>query len=170
MVFEAVQQGFAAADNGIVLFCESIANPEHPTASELAAGTRITYGLTATGFDLQNTQNNITTGRYTMGQELTIDGTQSDALTLTYVYNRENPTAVEEVLDAKGTTGFIVHALGYVNDHRFTAGDVINEVIPVRLRQSVAAPAAENAEPTKSQQPHITGRVARDATVTGQAS
>lgn len=174
MVYESVQQGFSANDHGVVLFVpgvDGILDPDAPTVDELTAAgvVKLTYGLTPDGYQLANTQNKITTGRYTMSQELTVDGTTSDALTLTYVYNRVNPTDVEAALGERGAEGFIVHALGYENDHVFAESDVINEVVPVRLSQAIAQSAAANAEPTKTQRPNITGRVAREAVVAAGA-
>lgn len=172
MAFEKVQEGFSSNDHGIVLWIpgeDGVADLDAPTVAELTGPevVRLTYGLTPDGFQLENTQNKIQTGRYTLGQELTLDGTVSDALTLLYVYNRENPTEVEQVLGQTGAAGTIVHALGYVNDHEFEPGDVINELIPVRLSQSVTVPPAVNTEPTKRQVPNVTGRVAREAVVAG---
>lgn len=169
MAFEDVQEGFSSNDHGIVLWipAEGIADINAPTAAELAAGVRITYGLTPDGYSFTPTQNKITTGRYTLGQELSVDGTTSYALSLTYVYNRDVPTAVEGVLGKRGEAGFIVHALGYLNDHVFAADDKINEIVPVRLSQPVSSAAAANSEPTKVQTPNITGIVAQEVTVAG---
>lgn len=166
---ESVQKGTAADGNGIVLWVETIANPSAPTAAELAAGERITYGLAPDGFTHETTVAVITTGRYTLAQALELDGTVTDTVEVRWVYNRENPTDVETVLGTPGTDGYIVHALGYPNGHTFVATDVLNAVIPVTTSIPRDVPPAQNTELMKVQRLNVRGQVHREVAVAAGA-
>lgn len=169
MPIEDVQRGFAADGNGIVLFLESIEDPTAPTETEIAAGTRITYGLTPDGFNHTVEVATVTSGRYTLAQALTYDGVVTDNVEVTYVYNRENPTPVETLIGRQGVEGFIVHALGYPNDHELAAGDVVNAVIPVVTSIPRDNPPAQNTEATKTVRLNVTGAVGREVTIAAAA-
>lgn len=166
---EQVQRGTAADGHGIVIWCETIANPSAPTAAELAAGTEITYGLTPDGFAHDTSVATITTGRYTLAQALELDGVVTDTVELRYVYNRENPTDVQTALGTPGTDGFLVHALGYPNGHTFVAADVLNAVIPGTTSISRDVPPAVNTELAKVVKVNVTGQVYREVAVVAGA-
>jgi len=161
MATEPVQAGAAADGRGIVLWVPTIADPSAPTLAELTAtgAKRLTYGLTADGFDLQVTINTVTASRYTLAQALKYEGTKDFTLTTRYVYNRETPTDAETILGAKGTQGFFVQILGYPNDHTLAAGDKINAVIPVRIGSSTDVPPTANTELVKQMIPEIVGEI-----------
>lgn len=170
MAIEEVQRGFAADNNGIVLWVPDIADPTRPTATEIAAGTRLTYGLTADGFQHTVEVATVTSGRYTLAQALTYDGVVTDSVEVTYVYNRETPTPVETLIGRQGEEGFIVHALGYPNDHELTTGDIVNAVIPVTTSIPRDNPPTANTEATKTVRLNVVGVVGREvAIVAGSA-
>lgn len=172
MANEPVQKGAAADGRGIVLWVPAIANVHAPTKDELNAQTvkRITYGLTPDGFQHEVTVNEIPIGRYTLDQELSLEGTKKHKVTLTYVYNRAEPHDTQTVLGTRGQEGYLVHALGYENDHTFDDGDVINAIIPVRIATSVDVPPTSNTELAKRQVPEIIGEVAQEVVVGGVTS
>ncbi|WP_136053433.1 phage tail tube protein [Microbacterium sp. K5D] len=166
MATEIVQESFGYDGKGVVLHCTTLADPSKPTAAEIAAGTRITYGLYGpTGYALETTINERTSTRYTLEQELSSEGTKKYKLTLLYVYNRETPTEVETILGTKGVAGYILHALGYESGHVFEAGDKINDVVPIRTATSVDVPATANTDAHKQTMPSITGRVEQEVAV-----
>ena len=165
MANEPVQKGFAADGHGIVLWVDSIADPEKPTAAEIASGERVTYGLTPDGFTHDVSIATVTSGRYTLDQALEYDGIVTDTLEVRWVYNRENPTDVESLLGVAGVDGFIVHALGYENGHELTTGDVVNAVIPVTTSVPRDVPPAQNSEAVKVQKLNVTGKVAREVAI-----
>lgn len=167
MAAEDVQQGQAADGFGIVLWVPTIADISAPTVTELAAGTVVplTYGITPDGFQHNTTVNTVTTGRYTLRQALELDGTVVDTVEVTYVYNRETPTAVETAIGTQGTAGNIVHALGYENGHTFVAADVINAIIPVKTSISRDVPPTANTELAKIVKMNVTGAVEREVAV-----
>lgn len=171
MASEPIQTGFAIDDNGMVLWVPAIANPFAPTDDELTAGTvvKLTGGLTPDGFSHAPTVNKVTSGRYALKQIITLDGTVQDEVTLRYVYNRTTPTAVEEAIGTPGTDGYIVHILGYPNDHTIAAGTICNAVIPVTTSISTDIPATANTEATKEQKPNVRGEVAREVAVVAGA-
>lgn len=163
---EEVQDGFAADGHGIVLWVESIADVFKPTAAEIAAGVRITYGLTPDGFSHDITINKVGSGRYTLENEIEYDGTEKHDVTLKYVYTRgTTPNEVQTLLGTAGVKGFLVHALGYPNGHQLAADDTVNAVIPVRTSKSKDVPATANTEATKEQKPNVTGRVALEVKI-----
>ena len=166
MATEEVQESFGYDGMGVVIHCTTLADPSKPTVAEIAAGTRITYGLYGpTGYALETTINERTSTRYTLEQELSSEGTKKYKLTLLYVYNRENPTEVETILGVKGVAGYILHALGYESGHVFTAGDKLNDVVPIRTATSVDVPATANTDAHKQTMPSITGRVEQEVAV-----
>lgn len=169
MPIEPVQRGFAADGNGIVLWVPSIADPTKPTAAEIAAGTRLTYGLTPDGFNHTVEVASVTSGRYTLAQALTYDGVVTDSVEVTYVYNRENPTEVETLIGRQGEEGYIVHSLGYPNDHELTTGDIVNAVIPVTTSIPRDNPPAQNTEATKTVRLNVTGVVGREVAIVAGA-
>lgn len=163
---EVVQEGFGYDGKGVVLHCTTLADPSKPTVAELAAGTPITYGLYgASGYSLVPTVEERSSERYTLDQVLTTEGRTKFKLTMLYVYNRENPTAVETILGVRGVKGYIVHALGYDSGHVFEAGDKINDVVPIRTARSVDVPATANTDAHKSTSPDIIGKVEQEVTV-----
>lgn len=166
---ENVQRGFAADGRGTVLFATTLANPAAPTDDEIAAATPITYGLTPDGFAHDTTIATITTGRYTLAQALELDGTVTDTVEVRYVYNRATPTAVETTLGTPGTNGYIIHSLGYANGHVFTAGDVLNAVIPVSTSIPRDVPPTQNSEAVKIQKLNVVGQVYREVEVVAGA-
>lgn len=167
MAIEPVQKGFASDGNGIAIWCPAIADPSAPTVAEITdpVAIRLTYGLTPDGFQHTVTENSITSGRYTLRQVIELAGTVQDNLELTYVYNRETPTAVETALGTPGTSGFVVHILGYPNDHVLAAADVINAVIPCDTGIARDNPPAANTEPTKTVKMYVTGEVRREVAI-----
>ena len=167
---EPVQRGTAANGHGIVLFIEgfdSIADPASPTESEIAAGERITYGLTPDGFTHDTSVAVITTGRYTLDQALELDGIVTDTVEVQWVYNRANPTDVELLLGKPGVEGYIVHALGYENGHDLESGDTVNAIIPVTTGIPRDVPPTENTELRKIQKLNVSGVVQREVTISG---
>lgn len=163
---EKVQTSFGYDGMGTVLWLDTLDDPGAPTAAELAAGIPITYGLYGpSGYSLETTINERVSTRYTLDQELSSEGTKKFKLTLLYVYDRETPTEVEEILGVAHVEGFIVHALGYENGHTFVTGDVISEIIPVRTATSVNVPATANTDAHKQTVPSITGRVHQEVVV-----
>jgi len=167
---EEVQIGSPADGHGILLWCTTIADPSAPTAAELAAGIRITYGITPDGVNHTETVQTITTGRWTLDQALEIESRIDDTLELTYVYGRGNTeTDVQTTLGTKGTKGFFVKSLGYPNDHEFAAGDVINRIIPGTIGTSRDVPPAANTELAKIVKVNVSGKVQRDVVVAGAA-
>lgn len=162
---EEVQAGFASDGNGNVLWVSAIANINAPTVAELAAGTPITYGLTPDGFAHNTAIATITTGRYTLAQALELDGIVTDTVEVKWVYNRATPTDVETTLGTVGTSGFIVHSLGYESGHVFAAADVINAIIPVKTSIPRDVPPTANTEAAKIQKLNVTGTVAREVAV-----
>lgn len=171
MALEEWQDGFAIDDRGIVLWVDSIADVFNPTVAELTAAgvVRLTGGLTPDGFSHTPTVNKVTSGRYARKQTITYDGTVSDEVVLRYVYNRTTPTEVEEILGVPGEDGFIVHILGYPNDHTIAAGTKINAVIPVTTSVSVDIPATANTEAFKETRPNVRGEVGREVEVVAGA-
>lgn len=165
MTAEDVQSGFASDGNGIVLFASAIADPTAPTVAEIAAATPITYGLTPDGFNHQTTINTITTGRYTLAQALELDGTVQDTVEIKYVYDRETPTDVEGAVGTVGTTGFLIHSLGYESGHEFVADDVINAIIPIKTSIPRDVPPTANTEAAKILKCNVTGTVQREVAV-----
>jgi len=165
---EEVQIGTSADDHGIALWIPAagLADPENPTAAELAAGIPLTYGLTPDGVNHTETVQTITTGRWTLGQAIELESRIDDTLELTYVYGRgQAVTDVQAVLGAKGTKGFFVKSLGYENGHVFAAGDVINAIIPGVVGTSRDVPPAANTELAKIVKINVSGKVYREVTV-----
>lgn len=169
MANEPVQNGFAPDGRGIVLWVAAIADTSAPTIEEINAATtkRLTYGLAPDGWNLETTINERVLERYTLEQELTSEGTRKYKLTLKYVYDRATPTVAETTLGVKGVPGFLVHALGYPNDHEFEDGDKLNEVVPVRTGTSVTVPPTKNTDAYKQMVPEITGEVREEVTIGG---
>lgn len=167
MAIESVQTGQAADGYGVVLFVPTIVDPSAPTAAELSAGTvkKISYGLAPDGFRHETTVNTINTGRYTLQQALELDGTVVDTVEIQYVYNRANATAVETALGTPGTTGYIVHALGYVSGHTFVATNKLNAVIPIKTSIARDVPPTANTELMKVLKLNVTGTVYREVAV-----
>ena len=166
---EAIQNGFASDGNGIVLWVEAIADASAPTAAELAAGVEITYGIVPGGFTHNTTINTVTTGRYTLKQALELDGTEVDTVEVSYVYNRQTPTAVETAIGTPGTDGFLVHALGYPSGHVFAAADKVNAVIPGTTSIPRDVPPTANTEAAKIVKINVTGKVEREVAVAAGA-
>jgi len=175
MANEQWQDGFAVDDRGIVLWIPgttAIADVHAPEVAELTGPdvVRLTFGLTPDGFNHAPTVNKVTSGRYTSRQVITYDGTITDEVTLRYVYNRETPTPVEEAIGTPGVDGFLVHILGYPNDHVIDTGTVCNAVIPVTTSIATDVPATANTEAIKEQKPNVRGEVGREAVVGGDES
>lgn len=169
---EKVQAGFGYDGKGTVLWVPTIEDTDNPKVSELTAGTvvPITYGLYGpTGYQLETTINERVSTRYTLDQELVSEGTKRFKLTLLYVYNRQEPTEVEEVLGVKGVEGYIVHILGYDNQATIAAGTVINDIVPIRTATSVDVPATANTDAHKQTVPEIIGEVKQEVTVVAGA-
>lgn len=170
MVRETVSEGFGYEDHGTVLWVPTIADPTKPTLAELEAGTPITYDLYgATGYNLVPTETPRQITRYTLGQTLSAEGTVSYVLTLLYVFNRETPTDAETTIGVRGTSGYIVHFLGYENGWEMKAGDVITDIVPVRTSRSSVVPATANTEAHKTTQPSITGEVLHEIPIVAGA-
>lgn len=167
MAEELVQPGFASDGHGIVIVVPAIADPEAPTLAELTAtgAKRITYGLTPDGFAHDTTVATVTSGRYTLAQALEYDGIVTDTVELTYVYNRQTPTDVELAVGTPGTKGYLVHILGYPNDHTLAAGDKINAVIPFQSSIPRDVPPAQNTEAAKVVKLNVTGKVQREVEI-----
>lgn len=166
MVKETVSEGFGYEDMGTVLWVPTIANPSAPTLAELAAGTPITYDLFGpTGYSLTPTETRRQITRYTLAQQLSAESTIAYALTLLYVFNRETPTDAETTIGVRGTTGYIVHFLGYENGWTMTAGDKITDLVPVRTGRSTVVPATTNTEAHKTTSPSIIGEVLHEVAV-----
>ena len=165
---ESVSEGFGYEDYGTVLWVPTLADPRNPTVAELTAGTvvPITYDLYGpTGFNLEQTQNERPITRYTLGQELSAEGTVKYKLTLLYVFNRETPTDAETTIGVRGQSGYLVHFLGYLNGFDITAGDIINDIVPVRTSRNSTVPATANTEAHKQTIPSITGEVLHEVAV-----
>lgn len=169
MANEPVQDGAPADGHGIVIWAETLADPAAPTAAEVNGGTRITYGLTSDGFVHDVTINDMVRSRYTLDQELIGEGTKRHRVTTRYVYHRDTPNTVEGILGVKGTEGFLIHALGFPNDHVFEAGDKLNAVIPARVGTSTDVPPTSNSELAKQMIPEITGEVLQEVAVAAGA-
>lgn len=168
MAAEEVQLGTSADDHGNLLWVTTIADPSAPTAAELNAGIRITYGITPDGVNHTETVQTITTGRWTLGQALEIESRIDDTVELTYVYGRgDAETDVQAVLGTKGTKGFFVKSLGYESGHVFEAGDVINAIIPATIGTSRDVPPAANTELAKIVKLNVSGKVQREVVVAG---
>lgn len=166
MAKESVSEGFGYEGMGTVLWVPTIANPAAPTLAELAAGTPITYDLFGpTGYSLTPTETRRTISRYTLDQELDAEGTTKYSLVLLYVFNRETPTDAETTIGVRGTSGYIVHFLGYENGWTITAGDKITDLVPVRTGKSFVVPATANTEAHKTTTPSITGEVLHEVAV-----
>ena len=166
MVRETVSEGFGYEGMGTVLWVPTIANPSAPTLAELAAGTPITYDLySASGYSLEQSETRRPIDRYTLDQELDAEGTVKYTLTLLYVFNRETPTDAETTIGVRGTSGYIVHFLGYENGWTMTAGDKITDLVPVRTSRSSAVPATKNTEAHKRTQPSIIGEVLHEVAI-----
>lgn len=166
---EEVQNGLASDGRGIVVWVDELAEPSAPTPAEINGGTRLTYGLTPDGFTIEPTINDVITGRYTLDQELRLEGTKRYAITTRYVYNRGTPTDAEEILGDKGAEGYLIHALGYPNAHEFENGDVINAVAPVRVGTSTDVPPTANTELAKQMIPEVIGEVLTEVVVGGES-
>lgn len=166
---ELIQEGQAADGHGIVLFVPTIADLDNPTLAELTGPgvVPLTYGLTPDGFQHNTTIATITTGRYTLAQALEKDGVVTDTLEVTYVYNRQTPTEVEEAIGKQGVVGNIVHILGYENGHELTAADKINAIIPMRTSIPRDVPPTQNTELAKIVKCNVTGRVRREVAIAG---
>lgn len=163
---ETVSEGFGYEGNGTVLWVPTIANPSAPTVAELDAGTPITYDLYgATGYSLEPSETRRPITRYTLDQELDAEGTIKYTLTLLYVFNPETPTDAETTIGVRGTSGFIVHILGYENGFDIAADTVLTDVVPVRTGRSFPVPATANTEAHKRTQPSIIGEVLHDVKV-----
>lgn len=171
-MFEKVQRGQAADGRGIVLWVPAIEDPTKPKIAELTAASvkRLTYGLTADGFNHGITVATITVGRYTLDQALEMDGTITDTLEVRWVYNRVNPTDVETVLGTPGVEGNIVHILGYPNDHEIDEDTKINAILPVVTGLPRDVPPTANSELAKVQKLNIAGKVRREHEITVQAA
>lgn len=166
MVRETVSEGFGYEDMGTVLWVPTIANPAAPTLAELSAGTPITYDLYgATGYSLAVTETPRPINRYTLAQQLSAEGTIAYVLTLLYVFNRETPTEAETTIGVRGTSGYIVHFLGYENGWEMAAGDKITDLVPVRTARSSVVPATANTEAHKTTSPSITGEVLHEVAI-----
>ena len=168
MPIEEVQKGTASDGRGIVLLVPPLADRSKPTVSELTASgvMRITYGLATDGYDHQTDIAKITTGRYTLEQALTLDGKITDTITFKYVYNRDEPTAVEEALGTPGVDYDIVHILGYPNDHVIDEDTKINSIVPITTSIPTDIPPAENTELMKQMVPNVRGKAYREHEIT----
>lgn len=166
MVKETVSEGFGYEDMGTVLWVPTLADPNAPTVAELAAGTPITYDLFGpTGYSLTPTETRMNITRYTLAQQLSAESTVAYVLTLLYVFNRETPTEAETTIGVRGTSGYVVHILGYENGFTIAADTVLTDVVPVRTARSNVVPATANTEAHKTTSPSITGEVLHDVKV-----
>lgn len=166
MVRETVSEGKGYEGNGTVIWVPTLADPTKPKLSEIEAGTPITYDLYgASGYSLEQSETRRPITRYTLDQELDAEGTVRYTLTLLYVYNPETPTDAETTIGVRGTSGYILHFLGYENGWTKTAGDKITDVVPVRTSRSSVVPATANTEIHKRTQPSIIGEVLHDVPI-----
>lgn len=166
MPIEDVQVGTPADGFGLVLWVPDIADPSAPTDDELTAVgvVPLTYSLSPDGFRHEHSIATITTGRYTLAQALELDGIETDAFELQYVYNRTTPTEAETVL-VKGAEGFLVERLGYSNETAIAAAQTLNVVAPVKLSTPRDVPPAQNTELMKVVKANVTGKVYREVDV-----
>lgn len=170
MVRETVSEGFGYEDMGTVLWVPTLADPSAPTVAELAAGTPITYDLFgATGYSLTPTETRRQITRYTLGQQLSAEGTVAYVLTMLFVFNPDSPTDAETTIGVRGTAGYIVHILGYANGFTIATDTVLTDVVPVRTGKSFVVPATANTEAHKTTTPSITGEVLHDVKVVAGA-
>ena len=167
MANSEVQPGQVSDGHGLVLFAPkgTIADRAHPTVEELTGDDVIdlTYALTADGFNHTVTTADVTVSRYTLDQELTLEGKETHTLVLKYPYTNTDSDVARTTL-TPGIEGDIIHRLGYANSEEI-AEDQILDVIPVRAGKSVKDAPAANTELTRTQKLSITGKVELDATV-----
>lgn len=163
---ETVSEGFGYEGMGTVIWVPTLADPTKPTLTEIAAGTPITYDLYgATGYNLAVSETRRPVTRYTLDQELDAEGTVKYTLTMLYVFNRETPTDAETTIGVRGTSGYVLHFLGYENGWDMAAGDIIADVVPVRTSRSMVVPATANTEAHKTTSPSITGEVLHEVAI-----
>lgn len=165
MPLEDVQPGLAADGAGLVLFVPAspgIADTAAPTDDELTAVAvkHLTYGLVPDGFRLETTENTISSGRYTLKQVLELGGTVTDSLEIQYVYTNDDTDDVVRSALPEGTSGFIVHRLGYPNETAVAASQLV-DVIPVKAGVQRRVPPTANTELQIVQKLYVTGTVQR---------
>lgn len=165
MALEEVTPGQVSDGYGLVLFVPTIADPAAPTVTELTAGTvkKLTYSITGDGYNHTVTVNAVTANRLTLKQAIQYDGTVTDDLEITYVYNNTDADVVRLALP-EGTEGFIVERWAVGNEIA-VAADQIVDVIPIKASISRKNAPATNTELTRTQKLNVTGAVQRDVVV-----
>ena len=169
MALEEIPEGAVSDGNGLVLFVPTIANPAAPTVAELSAGTvkKLTYSITGDGYNHTVTINKVTANRLTLKQQIQYDGTETDDLSITYVYTNTEDDVIRIALP-QGTTGYIVERWAIPNETAITAAQIV-DVIPIKASVPTKNAPVTNQELTRTQALNVTGTVHRDVTVVAGA-
>lgn len=167
MAGSEVQPGQVSDGHGLVLAVPAgvIEDRANPKVSELTGVgvVDLTYALTGDGFTHTVATADITISRYTLDQELTLEGKETHTLVVKYPYTNTE-TDVARVALTPGSEWDIVHRLAYANEAPIAASQIL-DVIPVRAGKSVKDAPAANTELTRSQKLSIIGKVELDAVV-----
>lgn len=158
------------ADGNVkVVFVETIADPAHPTHTEVTAGSAVDLScyLTDDGWDPSLNEATITDNRLCSTKVFEQPGRAQDSLGIAYVYNiKSAPDDEARVTLPKGTVGFLVARWGEDFETALTAGDVV-DVIPIKAGTQMKDKPAANTVLTIHQKMFITSPgIQRDVVIT----
>lgn len=165
----ATPASVAADGNVKVVFVPTLADPDHPTHTEVTSGSvkEVSCYLTDDGYTPSVDEAVITDNRLCSRQVFQRRGRAQDSLEIKYVYNIPSPTNdVARTTLPAGTTGYLVTRWGVDIDTAFNAADVV-DVIPVQMGVQLKHPPVANSVLTIGQKAFITSPgVRRDVVVT----
>lgn len=158
---ETVPAGAPADGRAAVIYAPAIAGAAGPTVAEASGGTAkpLTYSLVGDGFRHETTEDVIQSERYTLKQLLEEPGGVTDTLEVQYIADSPAQTALPE-----GTTGFIIHRVGVLNETNFAAGQKV-DIIPFKAGIQRKVPPTRNTHLQRVQKLFVTGPVRRDVAV-----
>jgi hypothetical protein len=128
------------------------------SAATLKAAKQLTYSFTPDGFDHGTTQANVEDKRYTLPQDLSRPGKETDTLTNKYVDSTDPDSAA--VLLSKDTAGWLVRRKGIDNITDWAAGQTVTVIPFIAGTQREIAPG-ENGVDLLEQTQFITDVVMR---------
>ncbi|MDG4792015.1 hypothetical protein O7626_40075 [Micromonospora sp. WMMD1102] len=152
-----------------VFYVQTIATPEFPQLAELNAGTSKDVSCYITGEGFQTTLEEQVTTDDRLCSRATFEqpGRWQKQMTLSYVYNMDDPTNNVMYLTLPYlTTGFIVARWGVPYEQAWADGDLV-DVYPVKAGKPMKNAPTANSMLTVTQKMFITGESIDDALVGG---
>lgn len=153
IVVEKAPPAMDQTGNTTIWWCPAIADVLKPKATELAAGTRITYSFNPDGWGWTGDQTVDKDDRLTIEQELESLGKSTAALTLGYKDSADPKSAA--VVLKEGLSGYFVERRNCPNRFKETAGQLVR-VISATLGKQIPGPVNGSGKFTYSQKTALT--------------